>query len=64
MGTDQNWTEFLRCGHCGKTGVAELSAGTGPYDDQADFVPPGFKVVPLKYGIGFLCVGCNIPVKP
>lgn len=64
MATDQNWTEFPRCGPCCKTGVAKLSAGSGAYDDHADLVPPGFKVVTLMYGINFYCVDCDMPVRP
>jgi hypothetical protein len=62
MGSD-HWTEFLRCDRCGKTGVAEVSA-IGAYEDHADLVPAGFKVVPVKYGFKFYCTGCDIPVRP
>jgi hypothetical protein len=64
METDQHWTEILGCSHCGKTGVAELSAGSGAYGDHADLVPTGFKVVPLKCSFNFYCVDCDMPVRP
>ena len=62
MGSD-HWTELLRCERCGKTGVAELSA-IGAYEDHADLVPSGFKVVTLKYSINFYCLDCDSPVRP
>ena len=62
MGSD-HWTELLICERCGETGVAELSA-SGAYEDRADLVPAGFKVVPVKHGFRFYCVGCDIPAKP
>jgi hypothetical protein len=64
METDQHWTEVLRCQHCGIVGIAELSAGDSAFKDHADLIPVGFKVVPLKYGIGFYCVDCDMPVRP
>lgn len=61
----EHWTEILRCARCGKTGLAELSAANGVYEDHADLIPVGFKVVCLRYGaVVFYCAACDIPVKP
>jgi hypothetical protein len=65
MQSDDHWTEVLRCDRCRRTGVAEISAGHGAFEDCADLIPAGFKAIPLRYGaINFYCVGCDIPVKP
>ena len=60
---DNHWVHVLRCGNCGKTGLAELSEHSAPYEDHADLIPDGFKAVPLKNGaVGFFCKDCNVRV--
>jgi hypothetical protein len=56
------WTEVLRCPHCGLAGVASLSQGNGDGDDFAiiiDSLPSGFKTVSSQYGDTFFCESCN-----
>jgi len=63
--SDLQWTEVLTCPRCGKTGVAEISAGDSPFEDCADRVPHGFKVKPLGGGaIRFYCDSCNVAARP
>ena len=60
--TDQ-WNQQLRCPICRQTGMASLSQeadGTLTVHSVSD----GFKVVKSRYGPGFHCVGCNVPVVP
>jgi hypothetical protein len=59
-----NWVEVLKCPKCGKTGLAELSAGDDAFEGQADLVPVGFKVVQLEPGINFNCTACDVRVEP
>jgi hypothetical protein len=56
--------ERLRCPICGKTGTASLFQ-----DDDSDMptvhsVPDGFEVIADRYGPGFQCTTCNVPVVP
>jgi hypothetical protein len=63
--TALHWTEHLVCGGCRKSGFAQISAGNDPFEDHADLIPRGFKVVPTSYGaIVFFCTDCNMPVRP
>jgi hypothetical protein len=62
--SDQRWTEYLLCPRCRKTGVAHISARDSPFEDHADLVPKGFKVVPAGNGaIKFYCTTCHIPAR-
>jgi hypothetical protein len=62
---NDHWTELLQCLRCGRTGVADLSKGESPFEDHADLIPTGFKVVQTRNGgINFHCTDCDAPVKP
>jgi hypothetical protein len=60
MTVSDQWTEVLRCPHCGLAGVASLSQGNG--DGCAivvDRLPSGFKNISSQYGDTFFCESCN-----
>jgi hypothetical protein len=61
---DEEWNETLRCPMCDKTGLASLFQGEDDEVPTVRTVPDGFKVVTVKNGIDFRCVGCEVAVKP
>jgi len=63
VASDQ-WVEILRCPQCRNSGAAELSAGEAAFEDHADVVPAGFRVLHARHGLKFYCIACNLAAEP
>jgi hypothetical protein len=62
MTPSDQWTELVRCPHCGVSGTARLSKPEKrPFDFSVEAIPAGFKVIRLEIGDTFFCDACNRP---
>jgi hypothetical protein len=56
------WNELLACSSCGQSGQVQLSQPKNrSFEFSVEAIPPGFKVVHLRFGETFYCGICNQP---
>jgi len=61
MTARDEWTETLKCRHCGREGMARLSANDDdPEGVRAEQIPYGFEFA----NSNFSCRDCGLPVEP